>query len=240
MSGDRPAPTPADGSCGDAAIYLLGLLDEPQTERFRAHVETCAICRDEVGALRPAVDILPTTVPQLAAPEQVKQRVMTAVRAEARPSQADAQRPGGIWSRMRPARGTRRPALALAAAALLAGGAAIGALSSEEHGAATRVVSANVTIAGASATLHESGGQSWLTVAGLPRPRAGRVYEVWVKHAGGPPQPTSSLFSPTGAGMATAAVPSGLGVGSVVMVTQEPAGGSELPTSAPVIVARLT
>lgn len=255
MSADHDMPTPPDGRCGDAAIYLLGLLDEQQSARFTEHADTCAVCRDELGALQPAVDVLPATVPQLDAPEHVKRRVMTVVRAEARvdahtelaegthegKSRAGASRLGAAWARLLPAGGVRRPALALAATALLAGGIAVGAqLAGGGSGGAPRVFDADVTIAGASAALHESSGHNWLTVAGLPQPRRGRVYEVWVKHPGGLPQPTSTLFSPTSSGAATAAVPEDLGHASEVMVTQEPAGGSALPTSAPVIVARVS
>ena len=101
-------------------------------------------------------------------------------------------------------------------------------------------MSADVTLAGASATLHQSGGHTWLTVSDMPAPSSGHVYEVWVKRPGhAVPQPTDSLFAPTSSGAATVDVPGGLGA-SVVMVTQEPAGGSPLPTTAPVIVARLS
>jgi hypothetical protein len=257
MSEDRDMPAPPDGRCGDAAIYLLGLLDGEQSVRFREHADACAVCRDELGALQPAVDVLPATVPQLDAPEYVKQRVMNAVRAEARVAdtsqrgaaatherqpQAGASRLAGAWERLLPRRGARHPALVLAATALLAGGIAIGSQVSGGSGAGARprVFDADVTIAGAHAALHESTGHNWLTVAGLPQPRAGRVYEVWVKHPGGLPQPTSTLFSPTSSGTATAAVPDDLGHASEVMVTQEPAGGSALPTSAPVIVAHVS
>jgi hypothetical protein len=242
-----------DGRCGDAAIYLLGLLDEQQGARFLEHANACAVCRDELGALQPAVDLLPATVPQLDAPEHVKQRVMTVVRAEAHaeeePARAGATRERGrtgvsglgvVWGRLLARHGARRPALVLAATALLAGGVAIGAQLAGSGGAGSRVFDADVTIAGARAALHESSGHNWLTVAGLPQPRAGRVYEVWIKHPGGPPRPTSTLFSPTSSGNATATVPNDLGRASEVMVTQEPAGGSALPTSAPVIVARVS
>jgi hypothetical protein len=254
VSEDPDVATPPDGRCGDAAIYLLGLLDEQQSARFQQHADACAVCRDEIGALQPAVDVLPAAVAQLKAPAHVKRRVMSAVRAEAR-AQAQLTPDGAArgdgrssWlaharARLLPRQGVRRPALALAATALLAGGVAVGtqlAGSAGEAGEHARVVSADVTIAGARATLHESAGRAWLTVAGLPQPRAGRVYEVWVKHPGGLPQATSTLFSPTTSGAATAAVPSDLGHASEVMVTQEPAGGSALPTSAPVIVARVS
>jgi hypothetical protein len=269
---EHPATGP-DGGCGDAAIYLLGLLDEQHAARFRAHAETCAICRDELGALRPAVDVLPASVPQLDAPAHVKRDVMAVVHAEAaRQASSTARAPGAsraetsraratrraaapstrwagasrfpadIWDRLLPRR-ARRPALALASVALLAGGVAIGALSASGSSGGpgvARVISADVTIAGARAALHEDGGHNVLTVTGLPQPRVGHVYEVWVKHRGALPQPTSSLFAPTDSGVATVAVPSDLGAATEVMVTQEPAGGSALPTTSPVIVARVS
>jgi hypothetical protein len=251
MSEDHDMTAPPDGRCGDAAIYLLGLLDEQHSARFLEHASACAICRDELGALAPAVDVLPATVPQLGAPEHVKQRVMAVVRAEARiegapagaarerSSRAGASRGAGVWKRLLPG-GARRPALALAATVLLAGAIVLGTQISGGNGPSGRVFDADVTIAGAHAALHESTGHSWLTVAGLPQPRSGHVYEVWVKHPGGLPQPTSTLFTPTSSGAATATVPADLGRASEVMVTQEPAGGSPLPTSAPVIVARVS
>jgi Anti-sigma-K factor rskA len=231
-------PAPRDGICGDAALYLLGLLETGDAGGFLAHAEECVVCREELGSLRPAVDVLGGRVPQIAAPAHVKRCVMSAVRAEARSSPAS---PAGSWWRwLAPGVGARRMALALLAVGLLAVGVAIGASSSSQRaGGSTRAVGAEVAIAGASAVLHDSGGREWLTIAGLPAPRRGHVYEVWVKPRGAAAQPTSILFSPTRAGAATVAVPGGVGDRGEVMVTQEPGGGSAQPTSAPVIVARL-
>jgi hypothetical protein len=235
---DADMPAPQDGICGDAALYLLGLLEDRQAGGFLVHAEGCAVCREELGALAPAVDVLGSRVPQLVAPTHVKRRVMSVVRAEARPTSAS---PASSWWRELALRvGARRMALALAAVCLLAVGVAIGASSSSQHaGSSTRAVGAEVAIAGVSAVLHESAGHEWLTIAGLPAARRGHVYEVWGHPYCGAPQPTSSLFSPTSAGAATVAVPRGAGERGEVMVTQEPGGGSALPTSAPVIVARL-
>ncbi len=248
-------PNPAEGGCGDAALYLLGLLDERHSRMFVEHARTCALCSDDLAALAPAVEHLPTTVRQVPAPAHTKRQVMAVVRSEAaqratlsaRASQQAAQ---SARSSSR-ARGTTRrrfalrPALALAGTAVLAAGVAIGALtkpfggSSPAGGSAARVVSADVTPAGASAALHESGGHTWLTVADMPEPSAGHVYEVWVKRSGhAEPQPTDSLFAPTSSGTATVAVP-GSGGANEVLVTQEPAGGTRLPTAPAVIVAHL-
>lgn len=255
------ADDPGDGGCGDGALYLLGLLDERHTRMFVEHARSCALCSDDLAALAPAVEHLPTTVAQVAAPAHAKRQVMAVVRGEAsqqtarsssRPSHQPNPSPSPFPS---PSRGrgrarrrfALRPALALAGATVLAAGIAIGALSSPFGGGSTpaggssgRVVSADVTVGGASAALHQGGGHTWLTVADMPEPSAGHVYEVWVKRPGrAEPQPTDSLFAPTSSGTATVAVPDSAGAREV-LVTQEPAGGTRLPTAPPVIVAHLS
>jgi hypothetical protein len=239
------SPSPAGSCCGDAALYLLGLLDEQHSKVFLEHARSCALCSDDLAALAPAVDTLPTTVPQVPAPAQAKRHVMAVVRSEA------AQRAARSSSRPRGTTRGRlalsRPALALAGAGLMAAGVAIGGLSTPFGGGAARVggsvgrvVSADVTLAGASAALHQSGGHTWLTVSDMPEPSSGQVYEVWVKLPGhAEPLPTSSLFAPTSSGAATVAVPDSGGA-SEVLVTQEPSGGSPSPTHPPVIVAHLS
>ncbi|HXQ00637.1 MAG TPA: anti-sigma factor [Solirubrobacteraceae bacterium] len=233
--GGDEVPSRGEEHCGEAALYLLGLLDTRQTAAFLTHASACAVCRDEIDALRPAVDILPVTVPLVAAPEHVKQRVMSVVREEAhsRVRPVASERPSQRLSR-------RRVAPALVFAALLAAALAI-ALSAPFGGGTSRVVSAEVTLRGASAALHRSGGQAWLTVTGMPEPSAGHVYEVWVKRPGySLPQPTTGLFAPNSDGAGAVYVPGGLSGVSEVLVTQEPAGGSRVPTSAPVVIARVS
>ncbi len=237
--------SPAERCCGDAAVYLLGLLDEPHSRAFLEHARSCALCSDDLAALAPAVDSLPTTVAQVSAPAHAKRRVMAVVRSEAaqRATHSSSPRPGVARRRLV----LRRPALALAGAGLLAAGVAIGGLatpfgggSAPGGGSAARVQSAEVTLRGASAALHQSAGHTWLTVSNMPEPSSGHVYEVWVKGPGHAlPQPTNSLFAPTSSGAATVVVPDSGGANEV-LVTQEPAGGTQVPTGPAVIVARLS
>lgn len=237
MSAEHDSPHTQADCCGEAAVYLLGLLDERHSKLFLEHANSCAICSDDLAALAPAVERLPDSVPQVAAPPDAKRRVMAVVRSEAglvvRPS------PGAIRTGDR--RFTlRRSMVALAGAALLAAGVAIGGLTISSGTRGTRVVSADIVPAGVSAALHQSAGHTWLTVAKMPEPSTGHVYEVWVKRApSASPQPTDSLFAPTSSGTATVAVPNRPGA-SEVMVTQEPAGGSRSPSSPMIIVARMT
>jgi Anti-sigma-K factor rskA len=252
VSDEHERARPQDGHCGDAAIYLLGLLDARQESAFLTHARSCSVCGDELLALAPAVERLPATVEQRRAPEHVKRHVMAVVDEEADQRKRTAQASDHSLSRDR-IRGrfaARRAKLALAGAGLLAAGIAIGGLSRPFDGGkmgsagvavqAPRADSADVTLAGASATLHRGGGHTWLTVSHMPEPKAGDVYEVWVKDAAHAlPEPTDSLFAPTATGAATVYVPHGAGT-SEVLVTQEPRGGSLLPTSAPVIIAHLS
>ncbi len=240
----RDSQSSTEGGCGDAALYLLGLLDERHSRMFVEHARSCALCSDDLAALAPAIEHLPTTVRQVSAPARTKRQVMAVVRSEA--AQLAARSSSGSRRTVR-GRIALRPALALAGTAMLAAGVAIGALSTPFGGGSTpaggssaRVVSADVTLAGASASLHRSGGHTWLTVADMPEPSSGHVYEVWLKRPGrAEPLPTDSLFAPTSSGAATVAVPDSGGA-SEVLVTQEPSGGTQVPTASPVIVARLS
>ncbi len=259
MSDGHDSPGPAEHRCGDAAVYLLGLLDERHSAEFLQHARSCALCGDDLAALAPAADYLATAVPQVPAPARTKRDVMAIVRREADAQAAEAAEADAAGARAAASTGTRsrsarrrlfalRPALALAGTGALAAGVLIGGLATPFGGgsakvsdSAARVVSANVTLAGASAALHQSAGHTWLTVAHFPEPTSGHVYEVWVKGPGSNalPRATDSLFAPTKAGTATVAVPDS-DKASVVMVTQEPAGGTRQPTTTPVIVAHVS
>jgi Anti-sigma-K factor rskA/Putative zinc-finger len=234
--------------CGDnVAPYVLGALTEREHEAFRRHLDSCAVCREEVVALQVVANALPVAAPQLSAPAELKQRVMASVNEDL----GRVKDLGRVTAHVRqPVRRSRRPALAwlrwrplLASAGALAAVAvaviAVLALPSGGAGGGARVIRAEVTAPRASASLRVSGGRAQLDISGMPQTSAQRVYEVWVKRAGAP-QPTDALFTVTAAGDATVGVPGSLRGVTVVMVTAEPRGGSKVPTSAPVIVAHLS
>jgi anti-sigma-K factor RskA len=225
---------------GDAAAYVLGALEDHELEAFRAHMARCAVCRDEVTSLQAVVDALAMTAPPVQVPRALKRRVMEGVRAE--PIGAPQTRP----------RPRRRPSFemptlarpALAGAALLA--AAVIAFAGIElagsGSTSARVVQASVAgrARAAAAYVRLQGGRGELVLARMPAAPPGHIYEVWLKRDGEPVRPTSSLFGVTSAGTAAVDVPGNLRNVSQVLVTAEPLGGSSVPTSAPVIVARLT
>ena len=91
----------------------------------------------------------------------------------------------------------------------------------------------------ARATVAVADERATLTVRDFPAPPEGRVYQVWLKRPGRDPEPTRALFSPRD-GRATVEVRDDVTGVEQVLVTDEPRGGSRVPTRAPVVVARLT
>jgi anti-sigma-K factor RskA len=240
----------AEGCGGNAAPYVLGALTEPEHEAFARHIESCAVCREEVAALQVVASALPAAAPQLSAPPELKRRVMSSVRADARRRQAQesartprpgaerrgASRPGALaWLRWRPnlaAAALAAAVIALALVALSSGGGA---------GAGTRVIRAQVLVPRASASLSVSDGRAQLSIVGMPQSAPGRVYEVWLKRsASGRALPTDALFTVAADGAASVGVPGSVGGVREVMVTSEPLGGSRVPTLPALIVARVS
>jgi len=216
--------------CGlNAAAYVLGALEPEEAEEFRRHLEHCAVCRDEVGSLRRAVDALPMAAPQYPVPRGLRRRVLAAARREPRQPSGAAR-----------ARAARRPGAA--PIPVLAGGlvaviaaVAVAVVLVSGGSPSARVIQATT----GSAELRIAGGRAELIVHVLPQAPAGEIYQVWLAHPNRPPVPTSVLFGVTTAGQADVGVPGELNGVSEVLVTPEPAGGSRAPTHAPVIVAPL-
>ncbi len=227
--------------CGDsAAPFVLGALTEGEHEAFSRHLETCAVCREEVAALRVVASALPAVVPQLGAPSELKRRVMASVHADL--DQVEDAAPERTRRRAARARPRRRPLfapLALGSLAVVVVLAVIALSSGGGGGGGARVIRAQVTPPHARASVRVSAGHAQLDIAGMPQTSAQRVYEVWVKRSGAA-QPTDALFTVTAKGDATVGVPGSIAGVKLIMVTSEPLGGSKVPTTSPVIVAHLS
>jgi anti-sigma-K factor RskA len=227
-------------NCGDAASYVLGALSGPEHDAFLEHLASCVVCREEVASLQVVVSSLPAAVPQLAAPADLKNRVMSTVTREAREQESarGVSRPGAASSPRREWFSSWRGALGGIAAAAALVVAAVLAFSSGGSGTSSHVFKAQVTVSRASASVRVSGGHAALTVADMPQSPSGHVYEVWIKRAGNP-QPTDALFTVSNSGSATVGVPGNIKGVTEILVTAEPLGGSRVPTSKPVIIAPL-
>jgi anti-sigma-K factor RskA len=219
----------------DLAAYLLDALTPAEARAFELHLSGCAGCQAEERWLRTAVDLLPSTVEQYEPPVALRKRLISTVRSEAsadRQIERPARRPR--WSI------TLRPATAVAAAAILAAGVG-GYLVRGEGGTTTKTVAARPLgpVPGARGDLVRTGSTTVLRVAGLPVQRAGRVYQVWLASQNGKQIVPSSLFVVDRGGRGEVAIPERLEHVQAVMVSSEPAGGSNQPTTKPVLQASI-
>jgi anti-sigma-K factor RskA len=226
---------------GQAAAYVLRALEHVEAERYREHLDSCAACSADVASLQSVADSLAAMVPRVFASPELREQVMGRVHAEAELLNAAGARADRAPS-LRPRWRLRRPQLLLGAVAMGVG-LLIGvvAIDTGSRAPATRVISAQVVAepSGAKAVLRQTGGQAELVVSGVSQPPRGKIYEIWVAHAGAAPQATNALFGVTHAGSASVDVPGNLAGVHQVLVTAEPLGGSAHPTSAPLIVATL-
>jgi anti-sigma factor RsiW len=224
--------------CGaDVAAYALGSLDAAEAESFHDHLESCAICRDELAAFQQVVDVLPMSAPTYKAPPGLRRRVLDAIAEEPDQALASARRHNarGRWTFA-----MRRPALTFGATLAVAVAAVVVVLASGSSSTPPqRVVTAQVTGQG-SARVRLSGDHGELVVHHLSAPPAGQIYEVWLQRGHtGAPVPAKLLFGVDDQGDADVDVPGNLHGVSLMMVTREPAGGTQKPTHPPVISAAL-
>ncbi len=218
-------------------------LGRSSRRRASATGGTCSsarFCRIEVAELQPIVNSLSLSAPEVRAPEALRGRIMEVVRSQesllaAAGPQADRP-PAALPSRRR-----RRFALALGAA-VAATAVGIGVVLGISSSPSEKIVTARVASVApdGQARLRETGTHAELVVSGMPQPPAGKIYQVWLARPGRQPEPTDALFSVTHAGSGSVAVPGNLRGVARLMVTAEPFGGSQHPTSAPIIIATLS
>jgi anti-sigma factor RsiW len=217
--------------CGaDVAAYALGSLDDAERRSFERHLATCAVCPDELAVFEQVVDALARGGSLQRAPAGLRGRVLDDVGSDA------ARRAAPTAKRT----GFRRPALALCAL-LIAAVAVAGALrSGSSPGLVSHVIQARVIGSSGSAEVRRSSDHAELVIHHLSPPPSGEIYQVWLNRPGRRAQPTTALFNVTTAGDAVIDVPGNLRHVEQIMVTPEPAGGTQVPTHPAVITAQLT
>ena len=230
--------------------YVLGACSPAEAADVAAHLAGCVRCAAATQGLRDGADTL-LHVAATHPPAGFKERVMAPVRAEA--SLFEAARAGAYepsfrddasWRRSwrpspRPRPLARPPVAAFAAAlVLLAVGTALLARGLGAGGPQTTVVVAQVNPGqprDASARLVLNADRAQLRVSGLRNPGRGRVYQVWVRKDRQVPEPGGAMLRVDARGAAQARLPGDVRRFDQVLVTSEPAGGSVLPTSVPVL-----
>jgi anti-sigma-K factor RskA len=209
----------------DLAAYMLGALEPREAAGFERHLEDCERCQKDLRWFEPAVRTLSESVERQEPPPRLREALMTEVRGDAEPQSRPAKRRSWSWF--------SRPAMAFAvvilAVAVVAGyeigkggsgnSASPTVLSAHEHGIEVKMV--------------QEGDEGTLHLANLHQLSPDRVLEAWVRREG-TVEAVPALLVPDRKGQAETTISDMSGV-DTVMVTEEPQGGSEEPTS-PAIV----
>ena len=221
-----------------SGAYAIDALSPEEAEHFRTHLSQCQACRDEVRELREAAARMGASEASVP-PAHLRARVLAAA-AQQSQLPPRVRRPGG---------GSGSPRwnprlLAGAAAVLLVVAAGVGIMANRNDD--QPVVAASVTQVFTASDAHKAtvqtanGGR--LSVAtsrqlnkmavetdALPKLGGRQVYQIWAVHDGAMTS-AAVLKDPTaGAAMAMP------GAGTQVAITIEPAGGSQQPTTKPIV-----
>jgi len=225
----------------DVAAYMLGALEPGEAAELERHLEGCERCREQVRWLTPAVQALPETAERLEPPRELRSRLLGEVRADVRRADAEARSgsSGGgrlaEWFRglgsigLRPIAGASILALLVVAVVGYSVNGGIGGGGSEAGGGSSTFISGQAP--GITAEVVSEGGGGTLSLANVHQLPSDKVLEAWVRRDG-EVEPVQALFVPDRAGRASTTIPDMNGV-EVVMVTAEPKGGSDYPTSTP-------
>jgi anti-sigma-K factor RskA len=231
--------------------YALDAVDGPERDRFEHHLRRCRPCGNEVRGLAETATSLAMAV-AMSPPPRLKDRVMAAAAVTRQvPPPVDHRR------LRRAARSSWVPRLATAVAAVgVAVAVALGVIQvSTQHRldsaraqnqAIAAVLAApdarivtQATSAGGTASVVVSRAERKIvfTSAGLPPLSGGKVYQLWLI---GPPRVRSAgLLPQPSAGKTAPVLASGLVAGDKVGMTVEPAGGTTLPTTTPIVLMTL-
>jgi anti-sigma-K factor RskA len=223
-----------------SGAYAIDALSAEEAEEFRSHLQQCPACRDEVRELQEAAARMGASE-ALVAPPSLKARVLAA--ADQAPQLPPKVAPS--VGRDRPRRLLPRLLVAAAAVVLVVGGA-IGIANRGDDDSRPPAVAAAVRQVFDAADAHTAEvrtanggrvavatsqdlGRMAVETEALPEPGRQKVYQLWTIHNGTPT--SAGLVDDLAAGEAMA-IPA---AGTTVAITIEPAGGSDLPTTEPIV-----
>ena len=222
--------------------YALGALPEGEHAAVAAHLEHCPVCAEDARSLERAAVSLIEVVPMVEPPRELRDRIMAVVEPEAALLRATSRPPAEARA---PARTRRSWADALSlrwaatAAAMLVLGGFVGATALDADPAPSDPTRTLASQTGRGHPWVEMyGEQAHLVVDGLPAPARDKVYELWIQSGDQAPRPASADLDQATFRVETGRVeiPARLNPGDRVMVTAEPAGGSKIPTTTPVVI----
>ena len=222
------------------AGYALDALTPEERAVYELHLAECEHCREELASFWETTAALAVAASGPEPNATLRERVLEAVRAE--PPQNVV--PFEPRRRLAPALGAVAAVAAVVALALGIWGASLSSDLDETRAALEREQAAAAVLAdpdARSVALVEGDGrlvvgpdgEAVLVVDGLGPAPTGKTYELWVSAQGEDPVP-AGLF-PGSDGREVALVDETVDTGEVVLVTIEPAGGVDAPTTAPIV-----
>ncbi len=252
-----------DAMLDDVAVYALGAMSPEDAARVREHIATCAECRAEYEALRPAAGALAYSVeacatgdngPQVS--ELLKPRIMREVRSGMAPARQASARPAFVW----PAYLVAAACIAIALFSTISNIAVNGQLKTAQTELdgiriastanaraldAERTTIADLTSADAKryptpqGAVVARGSKIYLAMHDMPALPKDHVYQAWTLPKGSKAMAPSVTFVPDTHGGAVLALPQDARLTTAVAISVEPDGGSKAPTTKPIAVVAL-
>lgn len=227
------------------AGYALDALDADERAAYEAHLAGCEQCQSELESFWHTTEALAVAATGPAPSDGLRDRILGDVRAE--PQVVVAFAPPR--RRLVPVLGA---AVAVAAVVALAVGLWAAHLSSqlddsrsaldrERANAAVLVDPDSRSVAldtGTGKLVVDPEGRSVLVVDAVGPAPAGKTYELWIMPDGDVDRAVRAGLFPGGDGAAVLGVDGTVESGDVVGVTLEPAGGSDKPTTPPIVASR--
>jgi anti-sigma-K factor RskA len=225
----------------DAAAYVLGAMSELEREAFRVKMmRECELSR-YVESLEQVGDKLLMTAPPLAVPDSIGASILAEAQRDL-DAREILESPRGAPAKKRSGFGSRafRP-LALALSLLVVGLGAFaigGGFDSSTESAAPLTASFDApTAPGMSGEVEATDEGAAVNVSGMDTDMGDDVYQLWVQH--GETVYAAPVFAVSSDGKGHAYINRELAPGDTVMITREPAGGSQEPTSKPIAAAQV-
>lgn len=222
--------------------YALGALPDGEREMVAAHIEECPVCAEDAASLERAATRLIDVVPMAVPSPELRDRIMAVVEPEAALLRATSGEPREVRVAAAPRRHNWADALSLrwaaTAAALLILGGVVGVTAWDSAtGSDTRTLAAEVGNGHAWIELSDDNRAS-LVVNGLAPPKRDKVYELWIQSGDAAPRPASDNLSQAVfvVGSGRVEIPARLEKGDRIMITEEPPGGSRIPSARPVVI----
>jgi anti-sigma-K factor RskA len=234
-----------DSHFEEAAAFALGALDAERIDDFKEHLKGCKRCQEELRWLAPAVRALPEAAEPQTPPPALKVRLMEEVRADAAAAEkatreeeqrerAASRKSFGEWlSGLHVGGLTWKPLAGLAVVVLVVAGGIGYAVGTGGSGSGNVHTWEAEQGGGIEAAVVREGDRGELRLTGVEQLPKGKVLEAWVQR-GNAVEPVPALFAPDHAGNASTTIEDMQDV-SLVMVTQEPAGGTKVPTTEPIV-----